>query len=50
VCLFSIGQWRIEISIAWDHEADELDLPFSSDIPHMTESDVDLQVLLLEGK
>jgi hypothetical protein len=64
--LSDVGQWGIEISIAWQHEGVELDLPFSSDTPCLTvieaddhgitfgqrliDGNVQEPVLLLEGK
>jgi hypothetical protein len=27
------GRWGVKISIAWEHDGAELDLPFSSDTP-----------------
>jgi hypothetical protein len=55
VCLFPTGQWGIEISIAWEHEGGELDLPFSSDTPYTTENEADAHGItfgqrLIDGK
>jgi hypothetical protein len=55
VCLFPTGQWRIEISIAWEYQEAELDLPFSSNTPHMTENEADAHGItfgqrLIDGK